>query len=431
MEKIGNKELAAKIRRLTLYRKILKDPAMRAFLELLEFKEKDALEAKFFHILSKNAEERGFTGNIYKKYMISLFLDDENVFSMACENRVKDIEHSSIYKMAESDIDVLFSLLATDIRDVLADAETAEQISRYIPLKLAEWDYCEQIEFVRSSEDVLYSIKYYYESEGVGRIGRQHVLTYDETGNKLVPVENYDPVKLSSIVGIEAQKHILMENISAFLAGYPANNVLLTGARGTGKSSCVKALANSYDRQGLRLLEIFRDQLPCLPKLIDLLSKRTKYKFILFMDDLSLDGNEDDFKHLKSILDGGVLKRPENILFFATSNRRHIVKEKWADRAEDAALGDLHNTDTTNEKLALSDRFGITLAFPKPTKDEYLEIVYAIAREHGLDIPTESLTVNAMKWELNQKGYSGRTARQFVDNLMWEINKDRGSAPWA
>lgn len=213
---------------------------------------------------------------------------------------------------------------------------------------------------------------------------------------------------------------MLINNTKAFLNGYPANNVLLIGARGTGKSSSVKALANEYFNQGLRLLEISKEQIIDFPQILKYICQRGR-KFIIFLDDLSFDDFEVEYKYMKSLLEGSTEKKPDNVLFYATSNRRHIVQERWADR-QGNPNDDIHTADSLNEKISLSDRFGLTISFEAPNQNQYLEIVEAIAKKEKIEYSKEQLDKEAIAWELYQKGRSGRTARQFINSYYIEHN---------
>ena len=205
----------------------------------------------------------------------------------------------------------------------------------------------------------------------------------------------------------------MIENTSSFVKGRPANNVLLAGAGGTGKSSSVKALVNEYFEDGLRLLEMGKEQMPLLPDVMKFLTGRGK-RFILFIDDLSFEDQETDYKYIKSLLEGSAEKKPDNVIFYATSNRRHIIQQKWKDRDLNHMDEEVHGIEAMNEKLSLSQRFGITLTYPVPKQDEYLEIVSHMAAELGVNGDAQELRQKALQWALDQKGFSGRSARQFI-----------------
>ena len=220
-------------------------------------------------------------------------------------------------------------------------------------------------------------------------------------------------------MGYETERELLLRNTEHFLAGYPANNVLLYGDRGTGKSSTIKALLSAYGDRGLRLVEVPKAQLGDLPLVLRLLRDRRE-RFVLFIDDLSFQETETEYKALKAVLEGGLEARPPNVLLYATSNRRHLVQERFEDRAG-AVNGELHGVDTVQEKLSLSDRFGITLTFLAPDQERYLGIVSSLAAARALPIDAQELRSRALTWATRHKGRSGRTARQFVDYLSGEL----------
>lgn len=231
----------------------------------------------------------------------------------------------------------------------------------------------------------------------------------------IVPVKHPDEIKLSQLIGYETQRRMIVDNTLALLRGKPASNVLLTGDAGTGKSSSVKAIANEYRDQGLRIIEIRKDQLHDIPVIMDSLGKNP-LKFILFIDDLSFESDDDNFGALKAILEGSVSARAANIAIYATSNRRHLVKENFSDRNGD----DVHRNDTVQQLISLSERFGLKISFSKPAKDEYLKIVSGLAKQNGLDIPEDKLFEEAERFAIAKSGRSARAAKQIVDRLIAE-----------
>lgn len=232
-------------------------------------------------------------------------------------------------------------------------------------------------------------------------------------------VRHPDPIALVDLIGDRRQRDLIVRNTEQFLAGLPANNVLLYGDRGTGKSSTVKALLNAYADRGLCLLEVGRSKLGDFPAIVDLLGNQPEH-FILFVDDLSFDEQEMGYKDLKAVLEGGLEVRPANVLVYATSNRRHLVMERQSDRAQPGD-DELHGFDTVQEKLSLADRFGITLTFVTPDQEHYLDIVRGLAQRRGLAIADDDLRRRALQWASWHNGRSGRSARQFVDDLTGEL----------
>ena len=250
--------------------------------------------------------------------------------------------------------------------------------------------------------------------KGYGMFAKHHVFTV-ENGH-LVPVKYPDPQRLSELPGYEKEREKVIANTKALLAGMPANNVLLYGDAGTGKSSAVKAIANEFAPEGLRLVEVKKNQLYQIPDLMDKLAANP-LKFILFIDDLSFTANDDNFAALKAILEGSVGGRAKNIAVYATSNRRHLVREVWSDRSDIEHDGDIHRSDTVEEKLSLASRFGLQLFYPAPTFEEYQQIVSILSERAGTDLTAEQLRAAAATWQVRSGSRSGRTAQQFVNQL--------------
>ena len=237
----------------------------------------------------------------------------------------------------------------------------------------------------------------------------------DRTDSKLVflPINNMDKVMLSDLVGYEIQKKKLVDNTRAFVEGKKANNVLLFGDSGTGKSTSIKAIVNEFYDQGLRMIEIYKHQFKDLSNVIAAVKNRN-YKFIIYMDDLSFEEFEIEYKFLKAVIEGGVETKPDNILIYATSNRRHLIRETWSDRNDVQQDEGMHRSDTMQEKLSLVNRFGVTINYSKPSQKEYFDIVIHLAAKAGVKMSEDELKAEANKWELSHGGISGRTAQQFI-----------------
>ena len=229
------------------------------------------------------------------------------------------------------------------------------------------------------------------------------------------PINNMDKVKLDDLIGYEIQKRKLIENTESFIQGNKANNALLFGDSGTGKSTSIKAIVNEYYDKGLRMIEIYKHQFKDLSSVIANIKNRN-YKFIIYMDDLSFEEFEVEYKFLKAVIEGGVETRPDNILIYATSNRRHLIKETWNDRNDIESKNGLHRSDTMEEKLSLVNRFGCQISYSKPTQKEYFDIVVELAKKNGILMSEEELCREANKWELSHGGISGRTAQQFIND---------------
>ena len=230
-------------------------------------------------------------------------------------------------------------------------------------------------------------------------------------------INNMDKVMLSDLIGYEIQKKKLVDNTEAFVEGRKANNVLLFGDSGTGKSTSIKAIVNEYYDRGLRMIEIYKHQFKDLSNVIAAIKNRN-YRFIIYMDDLSFEEFEIEYKFLKAVIEGGVETKPDNILIYATSNRRHLIKETWNDRDDVEMDNGMHKSDTMEEKLSLVNRFGVTINYSKPSQKEYFGIVTGLARKAGIKMSDEELCAEANKWELSHGGISGRTAQQFINYLL-------------
>ena len=252
--------------------------------------------------------------------------------------------------------------------------------------------------------------------KGYGMFAKHHVFTVEN--GQLVPVKYPDPQRLSELPGYEKEREKVIANTKALLAGMPANNVLLYGDAGTGKSSAVKAIANEFAPEGLRLVEVKKNQLYQIPDLMDKLAANP-LKFILFIDDLSFTANDDNFAALKAILEGSVGDRAKNIAVYATSNRRHLIKETLTDRTGD----DIHEADTRQELMSLSARFGLTVTFQRPEKARFENILAELAKQHGIDMPMDQLLVKAEAFAIRAGGRSPRVAKQFIEQCEAGVQK--------
>ncbi|AAK81196.1 hypothetical protein BJV85_000640 [Clostridium acetobutylicum] len=407
--------------KLIVFRDLLNDPIVDDLKTLLlEVKSEERNQSKIqniyyniVHNLIKHSETCGLKGDLLKSYFVHSILNSKNFFTGAVEKCGSNIE-KSLYKAALNDICILQKLSNLNL-GTLAD-EDDSLIKNYFPtLNTKNVNMFEENELeilkAASPEDMLKKIIQYYFKIGSGEMSKNIAFRWD---NGLVGIPDYDYIDLSDIIGYDRQKNALIKNTEAFLNGHAANNVLLIGARGTGKSSSVKAMITEYYSKGLRLVEITKSQLLCFPDILKELKNRGKY-FIVFIDDLSFEEGEIEYKQMKSFLDGGIEKIPSNVLVYATSNRRHLIKETWGDKLQNGE--ELHNSDTVNEKLSLSDRFGLKLTYVSPDQKEYFKIVEGLAKKLNLDISDENLKKEAAAWALNQNGRSGRTAKQFINYI--------------
>lgn len=395
--------------RLVVYRGILQDPIMQIIRGQASHSEKASA-------LIKKAEELSLEGNVISELILHLIAEDENPFSIMAEKSNGHIG-SSLKRAVLHDLGILRQFF----REIADEKSSDGLLSEYHPtclkarpyltiLRNALMDPCSPL----TMESAASALTDHYVRHGYGDMARYTVFRWDNDAG-LIPVRHPDRIRLDDLVGYERQKAVLKQNTEAFVTGRPANNVLLVGSRGTGKSSSVKALLNHYADLGLRLVEITKHDLRNLSLIMQTLRERGK-KFILFMDDLSFEEFEVEYRHLKSMMEGGVEARPENVLIYATSNRRHLVKETWSDRTG-ANSEDIHSWDTVNEKISLSDRFGITLTFAPPNQEEYLRIVESMASKRNIRLPVTELRAEAIKWETAHSGRSGRIAQQFIAHI--------------
>ena len=278
-----------------------------------------------------------------------------------------------------------------------------------------------RLEKCENGEGFFKEVTKFYADYGVGMFGLNKAFRIRNVGDKvdIFPINNTETVMLDDLVGYEIQKKKLIDNTEAFVEGRPANNCLLFGDSGTGKSTCIKAIINEYYDQGLRMIEIYKHQFKDLSTVISMIKNRN-YRYIIYMDDLSFEEFEIEYKFLKAVIEGGVETKPDNVLIYATSNRRHLIKETWNDRndLEHGDGGELHRSDTMQEKLSLVNRFGVTINFSRPNQKEFFHIVTELAaREPSITLSEEELCAEANKWELSHGGISGRTAQQFINYL--------------
>ncbi len=381
------------------------------------------------HILDV-ATDFGFNNNLWRDYLTFRVISDQNSFSLTCEGNGAQ-EGGSVNDFARNDFRQIMALFHYDFSAIESKLGVScfSTITDYHAISKESKLYDRHAsEIIRSLSDRLAAAKDEYEFfelisdhykyYGVGMFGLNRAFRIKGSGDTLqfLPINNADPVMLSDLVGYERQKQQLIDNTVAFCSGKRANNVLLYGDAGTGKSSSIKAILNEYCDRGLRMIEIYKHQFADLANVIARIKKRN-YKFIIYIDDLSFEENEVEYKFLKAIIEGGVENRPDNILIYATSNRRHLIKETWKDRNDMEHDGDIHRSETMEEKLSLSSRFGIMINYPSPDKQAFNDIVLALAERNGIDMDEEALLAEANKWEIRHGGFSGRTAQQFINYI--------------
>ena len=372
------------------------------------------------------ATDFGFDKNLWHNYLAYFLITNENPFSITCE------------KIGANDGSVnLFEYDFSEIEKSLG-IDCFTQISNYRAIEKKELMYNKNVsekvqalssrmEQARDVEGFFTAVTEFYRDYGVGMFGLNKAFRIqDRTDSKLVflPINNMDKVMLSDLVGYEIQKKKLVDNTRAFVEGKKANNVLLFGDSGTGKSTSIKAIVNEFYDQGLRMIEIYKHQFKDLSNVIAAVKNRN-YKFIIYMDDLSFEEFEIEYKFLKAVIEGGVETKPDNILIYATSNRRHLIRETWSDRNDVQQDEGMHRSDTMQEKLSLVNRFGVTINYSKPSQKEYFDIVIHLAAKSGIKMSEDELKAEANKWELSHGGISGRTAQQFIYYLQGKEDNEK------
>lgn len=388
------KELDFGLNSLVIFRGILKNRVIETLSELLASDSCDTLTqirlySKFVYELYKKSEN-------FSQYLLTLVLEDEN--SYIIRHAEGDKVGTLMEECAENELKILQNISR------LTPEKIAESInySGFLPKwNIAEYDFIS--EYKKRIDNIGCC--------GYGLYSRYFMFVLKDS--KVTPVKYPDSARLEDLYGYERERSAVINNTLALLEGKPAQNALLYGDAGTGKSSTVKAIVNKYASKGLRLIEITKEQLRDIPHIIDSIS-RNPLKFILFIDDLSFSSDDDCFGALKATLEGSVSARADNIVIYATSNRRHLVKESFSDREGD----DIHRNDTIQELISLSARFGLNVSFYKPDKKTYINIVNELARESGIEMDENSLSIQAEAFAMRGSGRSGRTARQFINQLI-------------
>jgi len=379
--------------------------------------------------MAESAEMMGLTGNVWHSWIAALFAKTETPFSLSQERRGE--LQGTLSRLMREDIDQIWSYFNYDLNLIDADLGVLAfgRYGEYRPLGLKNNAFERSSGYIvqtlsdafrkaTDSEGLYQALISFYHEHGVGQYALNKAFRWDGKKSEIVPVTHTEDITLSGLVGYEEQKKILVDNTLAFLEDRPANNVLLYGESGTGKSSSVKALLNEFAPRGLRMVEVYKHQIEDLNFIVDLIKDRN-YKFVIFMDDLSFEHFEVEYKYLKAFIEGGLEKRPDNILIYATSNRRHLMKESWSDRED--KTDDMHESETMQERMSLVDRFGLMIRYFSPGQEEYLKIVRTLAGEYKVNASEEDLTLGAIQWELKHGGFSGRAARQFVEFLAGNI----------
>lgn len=432
-----------RVNELMLYRhmeqeKILHDFAFLAGNYDSDYYNKEDLRGLLFDCANEILElavSHGMEGNLWHNYLTFLLASDENAYSTSCEivgeisgsiNQAALHDFGIFKELFEYDFSELEKELGGSCMSLLQDFRALDGHGSVFNKRVRD-HICELSVSLAETENIegfKKVLTQFYKEFGVGKFGLHKAfrVEHGSKGFEIVPINKIPHVHLDDLVGYEIAKKKLIENTEAFVEGRKANNCLLYGDAGTGKSTSIKAILNQYYDRGLRMIEVYKHQFQDLNDIIGQVKNRN-YKFIIYMDDLSFEEFETDYKYLKAVIEGGLERKPENILIYATSNRRHLVRETFRDKADRDE--ELHTSDTVQEKLSLAARFGVSIYFGKPDKKQFQEIVRQLAAKSELQITEEELLLEANKWELAHGGMSGRTARQFVDYLLGTGSRSR------
>jgi len=400
-----------KLDQLLIFRNICDDAVIDNFRKFLTAKEVNHKIEHLFLIQYEIINHRYIHSFTWKETILSLILMDENLFSLRCENGLEIRDKLMI--LATEDVQILRRIYNFDWDNALEELD----IKRYTLFSMDKGKYSDNYElhslFSNDNIGETFIVKElikYTKANGTGSLSRDYVFKWEEVQG-LNAIKEFDKISFHDLIGYDAQINKLKENTSAFITKGSGNNVLLYGQRGTGKSSSIKALLNEYKDQGLRMIEVKKKQFQLIPSIIEVIRNRN-YKFILFIDDLSFEEFETDYKHFKAVIEGSFEKRPDNVLIYVTSNRRHLIRETFKEREED-----LHSNETVQEKLSLFDRFGITILYDQPKDELYNEMVIKLARRKGITLSDDELLELANEWKVSKSSKSGRAAQQLIDTL--------------
>ena len=403
------KEAALLMSSLSIFEGIRSRSVPKAYYELLCAVNRPVFEftrawGRLFSLLS----ERGYADNL-AGCVTETALFDENAFSRAAAAGTEKKLPTQIISAVRRDLSAIRRISLLSPETILNDYTYRDELGT-VAGNLPRWAVGEPVKEFLHEDEIIDTLADFYHRNGCGMFARYRAFIWRD--QKIEPVVHPDSITLSSLKSYDVQRKLVLDNTLAFLRGIQSNNCLLYGDRGTGKSSTVKAILNEYYPQGLRMVEMPKDRLCDFPLLVDKIAE-VPHKFIIFIDDLSFSSDDKSYAQLKAVLEGGLAVRPDNALIYATSNRRHIIKESFSEREGD----DLHRNDTIQETLSLSDRFGLSVSFSKPDKEQYLEIVMALAKEKQLKIGIDELTSGAESYAITRGGRSPRCARQYIAAL--------------
>jgi predicted AAA+ superfamily ATPase len=409
---------------LLLYRSVFKNPVGEAYINLLQLcsyskegKSNSSATTECLQAYSTWFSNLAQTNLSWQDYLIQQILLDSNPFSKQVQTTAIENLSPSLVAATKHDLQILQNIYNCSNEKIVQWVQST-QVSE----NLIIWEATPSPKTCLYNRDnwqnALPQIAQHYRQHGTGIFARYTAFRWQN--GQLIGVSQPDSRQLSEIVGYESQKETLIKNTQFLLAGYTALHTLLYGSRGTGKSSLIKALRTQYSNQGLRIVEVSKSELNNLPAIVEQL-RDIPQKFIIFVDDLSFEEDDDAFKALKVVLEGNITATPQNIVVYATTNRRHLIREYFNDRPRPSDSDEIHNWDTVQEKLSFSDRFGLTITFEPANQDIYLKIVNHLARQAQIELPQTEIEFRAKQWATRGNGRSGRTARQFIDYLQAEI----------
>ena len=405
----STKEAVLLMSSLSIYKGILNRSVAKSYYRLLCALDTDIFEfcnawGEFFSVLCDKECSESFA-----KALTETALFDENAFSRAASKGTEKTLPSSVLNAVRRDVYAIRKLYSLSPEIILNDYKYRDELGS-IAENLPRWKAGLPVSEFSDEEDTLDRLAEFYKKNGCGIFARYRAFIWRD--GDVQPVLHPDNIKLSTLKGYDIPRNTVVKNTLAFMKNIDSNNCLLYGDRGTGKSSTIKAILNEYYKDGLRMVEVPKDRLSEFPLLVDKIAA-IPLKFIIFIDDLSFSGEDKSYAQLKAVLEGSLAARPENTLIYATSNRRHIIKETFSDRDGD----DMHRNDSMQESLSLSDRFGMSVNFSKPDKEQYLEIVMSLAKECHIEMGIEELCTQAEKWAIQRGGRSPRAAKQFIKQL--------------
>ena len=418
------------IAKLVLYRDLGEDSILMKLSGI--FEDFDLKSARIYDQIKRLldlATSYGFDKNLWHNYLAFILITNENSFSITSEkvgandgtvNYFAKNDFRIFKKLFDFDFSEIESALGIDCFSTINNYKSIGKKERMYNKNVSEkvQAVSNAIEEAENEDQIFDIVTSFYKAYGVGMFGLNKAfrITREHGDLEFVPINNTEDVMLDDLIGYEIQKKKIVDNTEAFVEGRKANNALLFGDSGTGKSTTIKAIINEYYDRGLRMIEIYKHQFQDLSQVISLIKNRN-YRFIIYMDDLSFEEFEIEYKYLKAVIEGGLEIRPDNVLIYATSNRRHLIKETWNDRNDMENNNGIHRSDTIQEKLSLVNRFGVTISYSAPSQKEYFEIVKGLAEKEHITMDEKELCAEANKWELAHGGISGRTAQQFINYL--------------